>query len=611
MLQINNLIDIHHTSYIIHYSLFITSANFHPFVLPFCLGAIILFAILIYKYTSWFLGFYKEDKNKVFKGIFSFKIFSATKEVFMESLLHRKIFRVNKMLGFMHTSLAFGWFLLIVVGAIESINFNSATREMPYDAIFFNYFNHDVSKSVSENIFIFLMDFILLTILVGVVLAFTKRFYSKLFGMKKTTNLRTIDKLALYSLWCIFPFRFLAESFTSGLYGNGGFLTGSAGSFFSMFLPLNFLETPIWWAYSLALAVFFVTLPYSRYMHIITEVLLIFFRNFGVKTEKDYTSFSEIEVQSCPRCGICINKCPLSTSAKINDVQSVYFIKSVRQNEVKTDIAANCLLCGKCGEYCPVGINLNGIRISQRKFITNYKNNYQYIESSTKKADVIYFAGCMTHLTPTIKNAMKEIFSKANVNYWFMDESGTVCCGRPQMIAGNYDSATQLKEHNINDILNSGAKTLVTSCPICYKMFKEEYKLPINVLHHSQYLLQLADEKKINLKNINKNLVYHDPCELGRGSEIYDEPRTLLKKFATLKESANEKHDSLCCGGSLGNTQITYSQRDSIRIDTLKSLQINNPENIITSCPLCKKSLNKKSEAKVMDLAEVFVEAMN
>lgn len=586
--------------------------NFDPFVIPFCAGAVVLFAILLYKYTGWINKFSIEEKKKILKGIFSRKIIIATKEVLMESLLHRKIFRVNPLLGYMHSSLAFGWFLLISVGIIEAKIHSNWAFNMPYEPIFYKFFNHSMVGKEHSAFFNFIMDFILLVILSGVALAFVKRFYSKLFGVKKTTKLKPFDKFALISLWCIFPLRFLAESFTSGVYHNGGFLTGSAGHFFNLFLPVSVLIYPAWWAYSTALCIFFISLPFSRYMHILTEVILIYFRNFGLKTEKEFTSFSEIEVNSCPRCGICIDKCQLASVNEINNVQSVYFLKSIRENEIENNVAANCLLCGRCQEYCPVGISTNNIRIAKRNEISSIENSFEYLNGhEIKNCDVIYFAGCMTHLTPAIKKSMTAILDRAKINYWFMDVAETTCCGRPLMLAGNIDGAKKLMEYNKKQIKESKAKLLVTSCPICYKMFKEDYSLDIEVLHHTQYLLQLVNHRILKLHKIDRQLAYHDPCELGRGSGIYSEPRALLNKISTLKESADNKEDSLCCGGSIGNTQIKFQQRDAIMLETLKGLTINNPDTVITSCPLCKKSFSRKSIIRVADISEVVAEAMD
>ena len=93
--------------------------KFDPFVLPFTLGLIFLLGYLAVKYTAWFTSLDRNDKSKVMTGFFSLSLIRAVKEVFLESLLHRRIFLRNRLLGFMHMSLAFGWFLLILVGNVE------------------------------------------------------------------------------------------------------------------------------------------------------------------------------------------------------------------------------------------------------------------------------------------------------------------------------------------------------------------------------------------------------------------------------------------------------------------------------------------------------------
>lgn len=136
------------------------------------------------------------------------------------------------MLGYMHMTFAFGWFLLIVIGKIESMVYHTSAFNPPYFAIFFRYFHPAKETFPYSETFAFLMDTILLFLLIGILLAVTKRFYSALFGMKKTTNQKPYDLLILTVLWLIFPVRFLAESFTSGTNGAGSYITYNAGNFF-------------------------------------------------------------------------------------------------------------------------------------------------------------------------------------------------------------------------------------------------------------------------------------------------------------------------------------------------------------------------------------------
>ncbi|NSW95293.1 MAG: 4Fe-4S dicluster domain-containing protein [Bacteroidales bacterium] len=553
----------------------------------------------------------------------------------MESLLHRKIFKKSFRLGYMHMSLAFGWFLLILFGTIEADIFGDTHLNPPHKAIFFRFFHPEHGRTAFESAFAFLMDFILLFILSGLILAVLKRFSSRVVGMKKSTKLITVDKIALTSLWLIFPSRLIAESLTSGAYGTGSFLTGSLGSWFASFLPADQLAYPFWWLYSLSLGTFFILLPVTRYMHIPTELFLIFMRNSGIRTGDRYGTFAEVEVHSCSSCGICIDQCQLNFSAGINTIQSAYLMKAIRNNGNAYEIAHNCLMCGRCDQSCPVGIELTSIRMIQRRgnlkkakdntIIKKYfpeptgivlpehngEQSYNYIKTAEPpKADVLYFAGCMTHLTPSIKNSMVKILNASGLNWSFMDEEGGICCGRPLMLAGKDREARELINFNSQLIWKSGAHTLVTSCPICYKVFNESYYVDVRVLHHSQFIHELIQEGTVKMKFLQDRVVYHSPCELGRGSQIYEEPKAVLRHVARLEPTEFEDEKSLCCGGSLANMKIGCAGRNKIAADAASKLTRNNPDILATACPLCKKSFINATDTKVADISEIAAKAL-
>ncbi|OFX65044.1 MAG: hypothetical protein A2X15_06780 [Bacteroidetes bacterium GWB2_32_14] len=344
-------------------------------------------------------------------------------------------------------------------------------------------------------------------------------------------------------------------------------------------------------------------------MHIPTEILLIALRKWGVKSKQTFDSFADVELHACSRCGICIDPCQMSSSGVSKNTPASYFLKSVRDKEINSYDALNCLMCGRCEENCPVGITTTNQRLAQRiNQANNKQGNFSYLEEINYQAkpDVIYFAGCMSHLTPGITRSMIKIFRKAKINYWFMDEDGSVCCGRPQKLAGNLKAMEQLMGFNKKRIVESGAKTIVTSCPICFKVFSEDYNLGIEVLHHTQYLNRLVDQKLLPVQADNKKVVYHDPCELGRGAGIYDEPRKLLTQIAKLIVTKHEKQDSLCCGGSLGNLEIEATNRSRIAKDVVDELTRTNPDVIATACPLCKKTFIKVASVQVLDIAELI-----
>lgn len=609
--------------------------QFDPFIIPFNIGLYFIVIYAVVRSVSWFGDLSRPDKLRLQRGFFGKAFGQSIKEIFLESLIHRKILKSNPRLGYMHMSLAFGWFLLIFFGTIEADVFGAHHLNAPYKAIFFKFFNPEHGRMGFEAAFSFLMDLILAFILSGLVLAIIKRFSSRVVGMKKTTKLRVLDKIALTSLWLIFPSRLLAESFTSGAYGTGSFLTGSLGSILASILPAQEMAYPFWWLYSLSLGTFFILLPLTRYMHIPTELFLIFARNSGIKTGDQPGAFREIQIYSCSSCGICIDACQLNFSAGITNIQSAYLMKGIRNNENVSDIAFNCLMCGRCDHKCPVGIELTPLRMLSRRAgetVKSEQNIWQKYfpgrqgmlpvkpvsdpsfswlkQEEPAKTDVIYFAGCMTHLTPAIKNSMVTILEASGVRYNFLDEKGGVCCGRPLMLAGQDREARELINHNSQLIWKSGAHTIVTSCPICYKVFKESYYLDVEVLHHSQFIKNLIEEGSLKLNFLHRKVTYHAPCDLGRGSGVYNDPKDVLRHVVRLQETDFEDENSLCCGGSLGNMKISSRQKSMIAHDVATELTKGNPDILATSCPLCKKTLSAATTTRVADISEIVADAI-
>lgn len=590
--------------------------SYDPFVLPFTFGIIYIVAYLIIATIRVINSLPKEDKQRLVKGLFSKRIFISIKEIFLECLLHRKIFQRNKWLGFMHMSIAFGWFMMILIGHIEVKLYAPQRFNLPYYPLFFRYFVMETETTLRGGLFFFLMDFFLLLTLTGIGMAMYKRINKRRFGMRRTTRLRLGDTIAMYTLWAIFPLRLLAESFTSNVSG-GSFLTRGFGLVFENFVSNPDHTLPIWWAYSIALGVFFVALPHSRFMHIPTEALLIVLRNSGIKVEKRNKGYATVGIYSCSRCGMCLDPCQMVSAARLNNRASVYFLRQVRHNEKETENTANsCLMCGRCVDACPVGIDSCSIKQNvryERTLPTGTAQQYSYLPEPTAveiKPEILYFAGCMTHLTPGIKQSMQTILNQAKVNYLFMDEEGSICCGRPLLLAGQTNAANRLIEANKKIIEESGAKTLVTSCPICYRAFNETYNLPIKVLHHTEYLERLVDEGRIKLQKGLKNFVYHDSCELGRYSNIYEQPRNVLKNIAYLQPTPHDGKDGLCCGGSIGSTLLTSTQRKKIAAEAAGKLTEKQPDCLVTSCPLCKKTFDNTTTTEVKDIAQVVEEAL-
>ena len=87
-----------------------------------------------------------------------------------------------------------------------------------------------------------------------------------------------------------------------------------------------------------------------------------------------------------------------------------------------------------------------------------------------------------------------------------------------------------------------------------------------------------------------RTFTYHDPCELGRGSGIYDEPRAVIEAVGVLAEPDHTRKDALCCGSSVANTVINDAQQLTIAQGVARELDDTGADTVVTSCPLCKKA---------------------
>lgn len=648
-------------------------SGYSNFVIPFVVGISFMLIWLTVGLIRLLAKIPADDRRRFWKSLITPKIaLKNIKDLFCDCLFHTKIWKRKPLLGYMHSSIAFGWFMLIVLGHIEVALFVPKhlawTDGGLFYPIFYRFFVWINPGHVTLRgwFFFFLMDFFLLYVLTGVGMAIFKRFRSIVLGMRHTTKPSLADRVALYSLWMIFPLRLLAESFTADLSG-GSFLTVPVNHLWHWIFGDKLFFMPVWWAYSICLGLFFAAMPFSRYMHILTEVLWILLRNAGIQPRHPRKGVAEAEIYACSSCGLCLDACPMNVQKKNLKYSSVYFIRFLRRhNEKKINaIADKCLMCDKCHALCPVGVDAPALRRAQRDTVNNsLPYDYSYlmegslgsnsssvstcvaanacsitagsvastrtatahasltdpspsltepvevttnIQKTSEDWKVMYFAGCMTHLTPRIIKSVEKVFKSAGVNYIFADRDGGICCGRPLMLAGKTNAAYETISANRKMILGSGCRTLVLSCPICYKIFKDEYALDgIEVLHYTQFIKRLVDEGKLKLTAGDERIVYHDPCELGRGCGVYKEPREVLAQAGTLVKATKEGDESICCGGSLGSLTLDTRDRAKITESSVANLLANNPQTIVTACPLCLKTFSESvpETVKVQDFAE-------
>ncbi|MGD2064841.1 MAG: (Fe-S)-binding protein, partial [Dehalococcoidia bacterium] len=164
---------------------------------------------------------------------------------------------------------------------------------------------------------------------------------------------------------------------------------------------------------------------------------------------------------------------------------------------------------------------------------------------------------------------------------------------------------------------------IVVSSPHCYHTFKNEYPElggEFEVMHTTQYLSLLIEQGKLKLsKEINKRVIYSDPCYLGRHNDVYDEPREVLKSIPGLKlvEFPDAREDGLCCGGGGGRIWMDTPKGERFSDIRVEQAVANGADAIALACPYCflnyrdsVLSMGEAEAVQVKDIAELVAEAI-
>lgn len=247
--------------------------------------------------------------------------------------------------------------------------------------------------------------------------------------------------------------------------------------------------------------------------------------------------------------------------------------------------------------------------------------------AENKVPEILFWVGCagsFDQRAQKITKSFATILDKVGINYAILGKE-EMCTGDPARRAGNEFMFQMMAYQNIELLNGYGIKKIVTACPHCFNIFKNEYpELGGNyeVIHHSTFLQQLIDNGKIKMKEDGsfkgKKITYHDSCYLGRANNIYEAPRKVLESLdIELVEMKRCKSNGLCCGAG-GAQMFKEEEKGDIRINNERTKEAleTGAEIIAAACPFCNTmltdgvKLNEKEEVKVMDIAEIVAVGM-
>jgi heterodisulfide reductase subunit D len=242
---------------------------------------------------------------------------------------------------------------------------------------------------------------------------------------------------------------------------------------------------------------------------------------------------------------------------------------------------------------------------------------------SADSIDVLYYAGCTASYDINVKEVginTLNILDALGIKFGILGTEEK-CCGSPFLRIGDYEFE-RLAEYNIRLFNSLNVKMLITACAGCYRTISVDYKkmgtLNMEVLHISQLLERLIKEKKIELKHeVLSKVTYHDPCHLGRHSNVYDTPREILKAIPGLEfvEMDRIREFSRCCGAGGGFKAGFSDIQNRMAQERVKDAEKTDADRLVTTCPFCYQGLQiginaLKSKLKMTDLSELVALSM-
>jgi heterodisulfide reductase subunit D len=240
--------------------------------------------------------------------------------------------------------------------------------------------------------------------------------------------------------------------------------------------------------------------------------------------------------------------------------------------------------------------------------------------------DVLFWVGCagsFDQRAQKVTKAFASILYKVGYSFAILGKE-EMCTGDPARRAGNEFLFQMMAYQNVEILNNYGVKKIVTTCPHCFNILKNEYPAlggNYEVVHHTTLLQQLIDEGKIKLEGggtfKGKKITYHDSCYLGRSNNIYEAPRKVLEALdVELVEMKRCRSNGLCCGAG-GAQMFKEEEKGELRINTERTNEaLQTKATIIAAaCPFCNTMMSdgvksKESDIEVLDIAEMVAQSM-
>ena len=359
----------------------------------------------------------------------------------------------------------------------------------------------------------------------------------------------------------------------------------------------------------------------------------------------------------CWQCGLCSASCPW------NSVRTFMAHKMICQSryglvDLEDEDWWLCSTCNLCVSRCPRGVAIADIIRATRKIMLEFQfekapaslrsaignlsgeGNPWGNERSKRAAwaeplgiqpyssdrhEVLYVPCCVPAYDPnlgSVARATAGLLKSMGTSFGVLGEKES-CCGESLRKAGHEKLFESLMKSNVAAFKDCGAKSIIVTSPHCFTTFKEDYPGlgdKIRVLHVTQYLAELLEKGRLAFKrNLNKRIVYHDPCYLGRHNGIYEEPRRVLESIpgVSLMDELESRENSLCCGGGGGRIWMETLKGERFSDILVEQAVEVKADVLATACPYCLlnfkdslANLQRSHALEVKDISEVVLAAL-
>jgi Fe-S oxidoreductase len=430
----------------------------------------------------------------------------------------------------------------------------------------------------------------------------------------------------------------------------------------------------LWWTHTLALLIFLPLIPHTKHLHLVLSPLSVFLTrgsfakipplvsddDFGLDTGKDLTQIIALQAYSCVECGRCTEHCPANATGKILDPKQIALgvrgylnefgpasVESLFGKHLSQEAAFQCTTCGACEFQCPVGVEHLPIIVGLRRgavntgkwddsygtklFLALERNGNALGFSSAERDKFIakeqfpifdgsqeycLWLGCMGAYDPQAREIIAD-FARVmrHLSTTFGVLSKEKCTGDPARRLGNDLVFQQLAEANLETLAQNKVAKIVSICPHCVRTISTDYlehakehghAPPIE--HHSEFMARHVNQLP---QSKDGQIVYHDPCYLGRYRNVYDEPRTVLAQSGEVVDPPRSRERSFCCGAGGGLAFLGEEKGDRVSHNRARELAATGAGTVAAACPFCNTMFRDALSAvsptppKLLDIAQI------